>query len=170
MSKTDNEIEERRQYLQKMSDFYAEDSNLAMSLCNETTRNLNGLLMTASLAYIGVMTAVLGADTLQSLSCLAKTFIILGVLCFVASIIFGIFESVMAIKLFRRPSPEYMEIANLLMKAVYDENELGNVDSKQAELSTKKNLESGKILLYLQIGSFLVGTIFTIIYILLAIA
>ena len=137
-----------------MSDFYAEDSNLAMSLCNETTRNLNGLLMTASLAYIGVMTAVLGADTLQSLSCLAKTFIILGILCFVASIIFGIFESVMAIKLFRRTSPKYMEIANLLMEAVYDENELDNVDSKQAELSIKKNSESGKILLYLQIGSF----------------
>lgn len=154
MSKTDNDIEERKQYLQKMSDFYAEDSNLAMSLCNETTRNLNGLLMTASLAYIGVMTAVLGADTLQSLSCLAKTFIILGILCFVASIIFGIFESVMAIKLFRRTSPKYMEIANLLMEAVYDENELDNVDSKQAELSIKKNSESGKILLYLQIGSF----------------
>ncbi len=162
MTDSDNEA---KQHLQEMSDFYAENSNIAMSLCNETTRNLNGLLMTASLAYIGVVTALMDVDMLKALSCAIKVFIVLGLMCFGISIVFGILEAVVAVKTFRNATPKYMEISNLLAKAVYSTKEREKANLKIEELSKTTAKEYGRIWLYLQIGSFGVGAIFTFLYI-----
>lgn len=161
----DNTDEERKQHLQKMSDFYADDSNTAMNLCNDTTRNLNGLLMTASLAYIGVVAAVMDIDVLQMLSCVTKMFIILGIICFGLSIVFGILESIVEIRVFREMAPKYMEIANMLAKAIYDDKEYEKADEQIKKLSEVTDKEYGRVWLYLQIGSFGFGAIFTLLYI-----
>lgn len=127
--------------------------------------------MTASLAYIGVITATF-SNTPQTLSCIAKVFIILGILCFVASTISGIIEAFCAIKLFEKTAPKYMDISNLYEEAACsnDEGKINDADKLVQKLQEKENRESGKYLLLSQISTFIAGTFLTFLYILVSIA
>lgn len=164
---TKNNNEARQKYLKEMSDYYANNSNSAALSCNETTRHLTNMLMTASLAYIGIATGIFSSsDSLFTVSCYERVLISVSFVAFVASVVFGVIEALTSIKLFKNAATKNMDVSNAIMEAMTDEDKDEDIKNKIATLQEPKNVEAGTLWLRLQIGAFLLGTAITLVYVL----
>lgn len=142
----------------ELSDYYAECSNSMRNNCNETVRHLNELLVTASLAFLGVITAVIGNSELSNgLVCYQRWLVVSGSASFVLATIFGVIEAVSDIRFFKRVSPLFGELSNILGRGSLDKTSVDRLGEVEDELNRKKNLKAGGGVLIVQIVFFLLG-------------
>lgn len=151
---------------EQILDYYTQAGNETINAENQTSNRINDLLVTASLAYMGIMLAALNdVEKISELSSCQKTILILNCIAFVLSIGLGVTGHLIDKKFFHEVSKKHREIVRELENVDSEDNFSRIQKEKISKLNSKECQESKKWPLVGQGIAFGVGLLLLIFYI-----
>ena len=155
-------VEQKNELIEK----YTQAANSASSSYNDVSHQLNNALMTASLAYMGVVAAVLGNQSEAfNFDCCQRILIKLSLILLLASIVVGAASHVCSMNMFRAVRDTYVKTRGGIKQAA-DVAEVERAQTASGQIYEKyKDDKNGIILSWVQVATFGVGTLLSLLFI-----